>query len=76
MSAAGAIGQRFGMLTVTKQAARPEGAQGSHLECRCDCGQSKVIRLKDLRYGNTGSCGCMQHAKGKVAMARPWGCAQ
>ncbi len=29
--------------------------------CRCDCGQTKVIRGKLLRNGDSQSCGCWHH---------------
>ena len=28
--------------------------------CRCDCGNEVKVPGKDLRYGNTSSCGCLQ----------------
>jgi hypothetical protein len=30
------------------------------VRCRCDCGTEKVLRLENLRSGNTSSCGCMK----------------
>jgi hypothetical protein len=44
-------------LTVIKEAGRD--AYGQALwECRCDCGNTCVVRGYDLRSGNTKSCGC------------------
>lgn len=73
------IGQRFGILTVTAMADKPSNGQGKHWLCKCDCGTSSVKRGKDLKNGNTASCGCMQKppgqkGKGKPnqAISRPW----
>lgn len=56
-------GERFGMLVV-------EGAAPSVLDGRgksrrmlsviFDCGSRSVVRLSNLRSGNTGSCGCQK----------------
>ncbi len=32
--------------------------QGNHWACLCDCGRLVPVRVKDLRSGNTTSCGC------------------
>lgn len=51
-------GMRFGILTAVKLD-RISG-QGAHWLFKCDCGTEKVARLKDVRYGNTASCGCLK----------------
>lgn len=50
-------GQKFGLLTVIKRGAN----KGPHVawECRCDCGNTKVIDVNSLRSGCTKSCGCL-----------------
>ena len=51
-------GQRFGILT----ALRPTEARqaGSVVwECRCDCGNTILVRSGSLTSGNTKSCGCL-----------------
>jgi len=58
------IGKRFGKLVVIK-----EFGYGK-VECRCDCGKTKVINKGHLMAGSIVSCGCMQkdrpaHAKEK-----------
>lgn len=80
------VGQRFGILTVTALASKPEGGQGQHWSCTCDCGAVTVKRGKDLNNGNTASCGCLKSGKGQggstgkgwrkgkpsLNVARPW----
>lgn len=63
-------GQKYGMLTARSRAFVNQ--QGTHWLFDCDCGASRVARLKDVRYGNTASCGCMQFVKGGIKIARPW----
>jgi hypothetical protein len=63
-------GEKYGMLTARARAFLNE--QGAHWTFDCDCGLSRVARLKDVRYGNTASCGCMQFVKGGVQVERPW----
>lgn len=49
-------GERFGLLTVV---ARGDSKRGTAMwECRCDCGQSRVIAGTCLRAGRQKSCGC------------------
>lgn len=59
------VGRRFGILSVTALAPKPEGGQGQHWSCECDCGAVTVKRGKDLRNGNTASCGCKRAGKGQ-----------
>jgi len=35
-----------------------DGVQGPSYVCACDCGGEKIVRAKDLKSGNTKSCGC------------------
>lgn len=69
-------GMRFGILTAVELSHRPEGGQGAHWRCSCDCGGTTVVRSKDLRNGNTASCGCKKPYRGKTApvldINRPW----
>jgi hypothetical protein len=57
-------GQRYGILTAISLVDRPMNGQGAEWLCRCDCGKDHIARAKDLRYGNTASCGCLKNAKG------------
>lgn len=56
------IGQRFGMLVVETRAENI-GAAAAWV-CKCDCGQTKVVRGYCLRTGQK-SCGCLLRGKGK-----------
>lgn len=51
------LGQRFGRLTVIEETDRR--ANGSILwKCRCDCGNTVLVRSNHLRRGGVLSCGC------------------
>lgn len=50
------IGQRFGRLVV-ESLAFVEVA--SYWNCKCDCGNSVIVRQNSLTTGNTQSCGCL-----------------
>jgi hypothetical protein len=50
------IGQRFGRLVV--QGSAESNGRGVRWRCACDCGALKVVRVVNLRSGNTTSCGC------------------
>ncbi len=50
--------QRFGRLTVIKEA--PKRKKTSMWLCKCDCGNSAVVSVSDLRRGHTKSCGCLR----------------
>lgn len=51
-------GQKFGKLTVIKYA-RKNKANRSFFYCKCECGNTKVIRQNSLLSGHTKSCGCL-----------------
>lgn len=50
-------GQKFGKLTAVKYSHTNE-AKKAVWECVCDCGNVRYVAAKDLRSGNTQSCGC------------------
>src|ERR1035437_811689 len=52
------VGQKFNRLTIIEQV-RLENQQQRHWLCRCDCGTEKVVGSKELKTGNTKSCGCL-----------------
>lgn len=51
-------GQKFGKLTVIKEA----GRSGRKIDwlCQCECGNQKIINGGSLRQGLTKSCGCIK----------------
>ena len=50
-------GDRYGRLTAIRFAYSKNGNR--HWEFLCECGQTKVIALRDVRNGHTRSCGCL-----------------
>lgn len=52
------LGERHGRLVVIAKRGRTE-ARETLVECACDCGKTVVVKLKNLRSGNTRSCGCI-----------------
>lgn len=70
-----AIGHRFGLIEVIGE---PESGKGRRVECRCDCGTVKLIRIAALRQGTTTSCGCRRvqqwttHGMARHASYAPW----
>lgn len=51
-------GQKFGLLTVVKRA---ENVKGVQWVCKCDCGNTTIVRSYALKSGATKSCGCLRH---------------
>lgn len=56
------IGQKFNMLTIIEYV-EPHiqncGAKVIMCKCKCDCGNEKIIRERDIVCGHTKSCGCI-----------------
>ena len=50
-------GKKFGMLTAIKYV-RSDAKGNAIWECKCDCGSTAFVAAKDLKTGNTKSCGC------------------
>ena len=55
------IGDRYGLLTIVRQAPSSTKAGKRQWVCRCDCGGEAVTTTGSLRSGNTRSCGCLKH---------------
>lgn len=54
-------GKRFGMLTVIELAEKkvfPSGQTQTQWKCKCDCGKEVIVLSRNLKTGNTQSCGC------------------
>lgn len=51
-------GQRFGRLVALTAVGKARGS--ATWQCRCDCGNETIVPIRDLRAGNTKSCGCLK----------------
>lgn len=63
------VGNKYGRLTVLSRA----GSNNAHRAlwlCQCDCGKQIVAIGKNLRSGNTCSCGCLQKEKVSTHMLK------
>ena len=56
------VGQRFGRLVVLEETLETK-REGSSWLCRCDCDTICVVHTKELRRGDTQSCGCWKKEK-------------
>ena len=54
-------GKKYNMLTVISFYDIQD--KKSRWLCECDCGNKKVLFAKDIKNGNTKSCGCLLHQK-------------
>jgi hypothetical protein len=73
-------GQRFGRWTVLRKAGFNQRREALW-ECKCDCGPTRVVCIKDLRRGDSRSCGCLmrelaaerryRHGHGRKGMRSP-----
>lgn len=55
-------GKKFHRLIVIREAGRDNSGQVLW-ECRCDCGNTSIVRGRDLRSGGTKSCGYLDLEK-------------
>lgn len=63
------IGQKFGRLTVIEQSKNDRLGNRQWL-CKCDCGNTKIIRTHDLKTGKVQSCGCLRLERLKKALTK------
>lgn len=59
-------GQKFGRLTVIERVQNyisPQNRQEARWLCKCDCGNTDIVRSSSLRSGHIQSCGCLQKEK-------------
>lgn len=61
-------GAKFGRFTILRDAESKNGKR--YVECQCDCGTVKIIRLSDLKAGKVQSCGCLRNERVKEAMGK------
>lgn len=67
------IGQRFGRLIIisyNEEVSRQKGR--SWWNCKCDCGNEKVICGSKLKSGHTTSCGCFMKEKSSENAKKLW----
>lgn len=64
-------GRRFGLYIALRK-----DSQGTHpkWECRCDCGNVRLVFATNLLSGSSTSCGCSkdQHGRSKTMLYRAW----
>jgi hypothetical protein len=60
MAAITLTGHRYGRLLVLRRGPKLSGSFACWY-AQCDCGNSTLVRGRDLRSGNTTSCGCRRH---------------
>lgn len=53
------VGQKFGRLTLIKEAPKLPSNAGRRWLCRCDCGRTREASQTNLRRGLVKSCGCL-----------------
>ena len=59
-------GKKFNYLTVIQRGLNTNDGRAQWV-CKCDCGNIKTIRGKDLRNGKVKSCGCLQKRRASEA---------
>lgn len=71
-------GQTFGLLLAIREVApiprpdKPGWSRRAYL-CRCFCGKELIVTRESLISGNTKSCGCLNHQKGRPARRKTHG---
>ena len=55
-------GRRFGRLTFMEYYGKASNGHSLWL-CKCDCGNSKLVNVSDVKTGKVSSCGCYQREK-------------
>jgi len=55
-------GRRFGRLLVIKRADNSNRGYTQY-ECKCDCGNTTIVKAAPLMDGRTQSCGCWKYSK-------------
>lgn len=66
-------GMRFNKLILIKSVIMPRcGHNGTFWECKCDCGNLKIVYQQDLRSKKVGSCGCLDHKLSNTNLYKLW----
>jgi hypothetical protein len=53
-------GQVFSRLTVVSLHSKTDSKHRRYWLCKCECGQTTIVRTSGLNYGSSKSCGCLQ----------------
>lgn len=68
-------GSRFGSLVIVDRA-KHATSRGVHYQCKCDCGEMRMYRVRDLKAGEIISCGCSKRnrpkGRRKTSLYRTW----
>lgn len=59
------VGKKFGLLTVIRYAGINKNNK-KLWECKCDCGNIKIVSGSDLITQHTSSCGCLKNSLGEL----------
>jgi hypothetical protein len=62
------IGQKFNKLTVLAMAPMPANVKQKkrYWECKCECGNIKIISTNNLKMGSVVSCGCSRYINKRI----------
>lgn len=52
------VGEKFNKLTVISESSQRDKSRCKMYECKCDCGNTSIVRGTSLKNGTTLSCGC------------------
>lgn len=63
-----AVGEQHGLLTVLERVS-PIGARTIKYKCQCECGNTIIVAINDVRSGHTSSCGCIK-SKGELKISQ------
>jgi hypothetical protein len=63
-------GDRYGRLVIIQEA--PKRGNFRYFECKCDCGNMKVVAMGALRKGVTKSCGCLMSEAKRMEKPCKW----
>ena len=58
------IGKTFNWLTIIEEVKKTQNDTKKYYKCKCICGNEKIVRLDNLKNGNTKSCGCLKKLNG------------
>jgi hypothetical protein len=64
-------GDKLNMLTIIREVIQEKNRKDRYFECKCDCGNVKVIALRHLRSGGNKGCGCQRKLSGIKTQFKP-----